>query len=344
MFAACDGIMDTAWDKWDEVKENTVNTTVDTFKQKTLEQIGGDIHPTCRTDCWQVMALGVKRTRSEHLPSETVMTSVKVALSMLVHEDPNQTTPAFILKEGFQFTEVAVGVGEKPGKCWYRNDVHGMKYFASTYCPGRAAELGDKLWLPQNWRHVHCVDDAPDIVVSHLMGKSRLEYLVLPCPHLMSGVMARGIQFDDREALVLTWRQKFELKVGEDKVEAYMIWSKSAMHPKIPGDDDHLLNDGQGQAFKTSAGTPVDDSRVEPKPQRNNGRQLIKARGVLLFDSPMEKGQVCVIAFGHENTQSGFNNFGRAAHYVGLGGLVGGGATQIVEEQLGRIRNIGHPF
>merc|ERR1719311_1729518 len=113
---------------------------------------------------------------------------------MLVHEDPNQTTPAFILKEGFQFTEVAVGVGEKPGKCWYRNDVHGMKYFASTYCPGRAAELGDKLWLPQNWRHVHCVDDAPDIVVSHLMGKSRLEYLVLPCPHLMSGVMARGIQ------------------------------------------------------------------------------------------------------------------------------------------------------
>jgi hypothetical protein len=333
--------MDNAWDKWDEVKENTLNTTVDTFKQKTLEQVGGEIHPSCRTDCWQVMALGVKRTRSEQLPSETVMTSVRVAMSQLVHDDPNKTVPAFIGKEGFTHVEVAVGVGEKLGKCWYRNDVHGMKYFASTHCPGKAAELGDKLWLPQNWRHVHCVDDAPDIVVCHLMGKSRLEYLVLPCPHLMSGVMARGIQFDDREALVLTWRQKFELKVGGNKVEAYMIWSKSAMHPKIPGDDDHLANEGNGAALKTTAGTPVDDQHVEPKPQRNNGRQLIKARGVLLFDTPQDG--VCVIAFGHENTQSGFNHLGRAAHYVGLGGLVGGGATQIVEELLGRIRNIGFP-
>jgi hypothetical protein len=123
-----------------------------------------------------------------------------------------------------------------------------------------------------------------------------------------------------------------------------MIWSKSAMHPKIPGDDDPAPEE-QGAAFKTGGGTLVDDSRVEPKPQRNNGRQLIKARGVMLFDAPppAEKGTVCVIAFGHENTQSGFNHLGRAAHYVGLGGLVGGGATQIVEEMLGRIRNIGHP-
>jgi len=297
------------------------------------------------------MALGVKRTRSEHLPSETVMTSVKVALSMLIHEDPNQADPPFLVTEGFQKTEVPVGIGGENGKCWYRNDVHGMKYFASTYCPGRAEQLGDKLWLPQNWRHVHCVDDAPDIVVAQLMGKSRLEYLVLPCPHLMSGVMARGIQFDDREALVLTWRQKFELTVGAKKVEAYMIWSKSVMHPKIPdlsGDDDAFLPQSDGGApTKTAAGTAVDDTGVNdpPKPQRNHGRQLIKARGVLLFDAPepAERGQVCVIAFGHENSQSGFNHMGRAAHYVGLGGLVGGGATSIVEELLGRIRNVGFP-
>jgi hypothetical protein len=158
--------------------------------------------------------------------------------------------------------------------------------------------------------------------------------------------MARGIQFDDREALVLTWRQKFELNVGGQKVEAYMIWSKSAIHPKIPGDDDEMASDGLGAAFKTAGNTPIDDTGVLEKPQRKNGRQLIKARGVLMFDAPppAEKGNVCVIAFGHENTQSGFNHFGRAAHYVGLGGFVGGGATQTVEELLGRIRNIGHPF
>merc|ERR1719191_2733102 len=274
------------------------------------------------------------------------MTSVKVAMSMLVHEDPMQcgeSPPKFIGQEGFQYTVVPVGVGEKPGKCWYRNDVHGMKYFAATYCPGKMAELGDKLWLPQNWRHVHCVDDAPDIVCAHLMGKSRLDYLVVPCPHLMSGVMARGIQFDDREALVLTWRQKFELKVEGKTVEAYMIWSKSAMHSKIPGDNDLWPDGVEGDLSKTKAGTPVDDSRVEPKPQRNNGRQLIKARGVLLFDSPDKPGDVCVIVFGHENPQADFNNFGRAAHYVGLGGFVGGGTTQIVEELLGRIHNIAHP-
>ena len=37
---------------------------------------------------------------------------------------------------------------------------------------------------------------------------------------------------------------RFELTVGAKKVEAYMIWSKSVMHPKIPdlsGDDDAFL-------------------------------------------------------------------------------------------------------
>jgi len=116
---------------------------------------------------------------------------------------------------------------------------------------------------------------------------------------------------------------------------AYMIWSKSAVHATIPGDDG-----------ADPAPDPEASKYVEPKPQRNNGRELVRARGVLLFDAPppAEKGNVCVIVFGHENSQSGFNHFGRAAHYVGLGGLVGGGATQIVEELLGRIRNIGHPF
>ena len=35
---------------------------------------------------------------------------------------------------------------------------------------------------------------ANELEVAHLMGKSRLEYLVLPCPHLMSGVPTAQMQ------------------------------------------------------------------------------------------------------------------------------------------------------
>jgi hypothetical protein len=170
-------------------------------------------------------------------------------------------------------------------------------------------------------------------------------------------MMARGIQFDDREALALTWRQKFQLRIEGQQVEAYMIWMKSACHPDFPADgEEEEIEEGQpqdAQARKPMASkgaglmsTSIDRSSVQKKPLRNqNGRQIIKARGVLLFDAPppAPTGNVCVVVFGHESPQSGYNNWGRVAQYMGLGGLVGGGATHIVEELLGRILNVGMP-
>ena len=43
------------------------------------------------------------------------------------------------------------------------------------------------------------------------------------------------------------------------------------------------------------------------------------------------RGQNCdpTVRFGHEQPDSGLNNLARAAHYVGLGGLVGGGAPEV---------------
>merc|ERR1719456_1537207 len=128
---------------------------------------------------------------------------------MLVVTDPSQGVPEFLVKDSFTHTEVPIGrLHDKTVKCWYKNDIQGMKYFASSRVPGDAQLLADKLWFPPNWRYINCTDEAPDVVCAPLMGKSRMEYLVLPCPHVLSGFMTRGIQFDDREALVVTWRQK----------------------------------------------------------------------------------------------------------------------------------------
>merc|ERR1719161_2695484 len=138
-----------------------------------------------------------------------------------------------------------------------------MKYFAACHLPGNALQLHDVIYHPANWRHIHCTDEAPEVVCAQLMGKSRLDYLVLPSPHFLSGFMSRGIQFDSREALCLTWRETFPLRIGGKQVDAHMIWMKSVNHPDFPESDPAPAENGEPPA---PDGDPADDARSAPPP------------------------------------------------------------------------------
>jgi hypothetical protein len=295
-----------------DVIQDKLSRSIDAVKVVQLEQVGGHMHPMARSDCWQVIALGVAPIREEEIPSETVMKSVHSAMTKLLKEDPNATSPAFLGANGFTECDVSIGkYDDQKAKCWYKNDVQGMKYLGSCTVPGEAKDLAFRLWKPQNWRLLNCTDEAPNVVCCDLMGKARMEYLVLPSPHLLSGVMSSGIQFDDREALVLTWRDTLKLNIGGEEKEAHMIWSKSIEHPDYPegGEssapaENGVNGDANGDAMastlrtKGALATSLTRSSVAQKERTGNGRQIIKVRGILLFQAADK--QVTAISFGHE--------------------------------------------
>jgi len=335
-----------------DVIQDKLSQSIDVIKVVQLEQIGGHMHPMSRSDCWQVIALGVAPVREEEIPSETVMKSVHSAMTKLLKTDPNAASPPpFLAENGFTECEVSIGkTDEQKAKCWYKNDVQGMKYFGACTVPGDAKDLAFKLWKPQNWRFLNCTDDAPNVVCCDLMAKARMEYLVLPSPHLLSGVMSSGIQFDDREALVLTWRDTLKLTIDGQEVEAHMIWSKSIDHPDYPdgGDSSAPVNGVNGDAngdptatslrTKGALATSLSRADVAAKERAGNGRQIIKVRGILLFQSGDK--QVSAVSFGHEKPGGVYNNFSRALRLRRLGKAVSGGAPELVDELFTRLLDV----
>lgn len=126
-----------------------------------------------------------------------------------------------------------------------------------------------------------------------------------------------------------------------------MVWCKSIDHPDYPegGDASAPVNgDVNGDAMATSMrskgalSTSLTRADVVQKERQGNGREIIKVRGLLVFQA--EANKVTAISFGHEKPGGVFNNFGRALHYVGLGGAVGGGAPMLVDELFTRLLDV----
>jgi len=89
---------------------------------------------------------------------------------------------------------------------------------------------------------------------------------------------------------------------------------------------------------KGALATSLSRADVAAKERAGNGRQIIKVRGILLFQSGDK--QVSAVSFGHEKPGGVYNNFSRALSYVGLGKAAGGGAPELVDELFTRLLDV----
>jgi hypothetical protein len=217
-----------------------------------LEEVGGRIHPQARSDFLQALAFGQRGGGGGGYNADAIMAQTKVAISMLVKEDPNVINPSFLVNDWFRLTEVPIGDRDSgSAKVWYKNDLRGRKFFASTYIPAgkTAAEAAGALWEDTNWCRVNDVNEVLDIVVSELMKKSRLEHHVMPNPHPLGLIHADGIEFDKREALTLSWieevGEKENFKINGKKAKGYLLWMKSVTHPNIPSEEEKVRLPGR---------------------------------------------------------------------------------------------------
>jgi len=353
--------MQDTWEETYEEAQRFIAPLQHSVQEIRIEQIKGCIDEVCYSDCFQVLArVGDSRHKSGILePSDTVMTRSKVAIASLVTSDPLMMPPPQLAEAGFHMKEVDLHDphGDK-GKMWYLNDRTGSKYLSALHVPGRASKIAAQIWKPAAMRHIMSVDEAPGAVAAELSATSRMEYHLMPLPHPMSGVVAKGIEFDQREALVLTQFTTLPLIIDGQNVEGRLIWMKSVLHPDFPKDGEPEQNESvlpqaaySSRATGGIVGSSVSRERTVTRKKRDmhiSTRKLARAnilvRGFLIFDSPTTQGTTCVVAFGHEDPAgSVLNDVGRMASYVGLGGVVAGTVTEQVKHMLLRLQDVVMP-
>jgi hypothetical protein len=355
--------MQDTWEETWEEAQRFVAPLQHSVQEIRIEQIKGSIDEVCYSDCFQVIArIGDARHKSGILePSDTVMTRSKVAMAALVTTDPllGGGEPAWVAQAGWHAKDVELlNPSGDVGRVWYLNDRTGSKYFSALHVPGHASKIAAQIWKPAAMRHICSVDEAPGIVAADLSATSRMEYHLIPLPHPMSGVVAKGIEFDQREALVLSQFTKLNLMIDGEKVQGQLIWMKSVLHPDFPKQGESETSEAVvPQAAYSSRATggmlhsTVSRERTVTRKKRdmhtasrNLARADILVRGFLIFDSPKSPGNACVIAFGHEDpANSVLNDVGRMASYVGLGGMVEGTVCKQVKHMMLRLQDVVMP-
>jgi len=191
------------------------------------------------------------------------------------------------------------------------------------------------------------VDKAPGVVVGELSVFSRMEFHMMPLPHPMSGVFARGIEYDQREALVLHEHKEITLSLSGQKVKGHLMLMKSVKHPEFPTNGS-TVEAFPGSAMNSTSGFMMSKAHVtRTKKELISGdgetglkRATIKVRGLLIFDSPVADGAATIVAFGHEDQESVLDFTGRLAGMVGLGGMHGGATVKQVTHLLTRLCDV----
>lgn len=219
-------------------------------------------------------------------------------------------------------------------RIWYRNDVHGSKYFASCIIPNtKASETFKRVWKPAGMRHIFCTDDAPATVLTELGPDSRVEFHKVPTAHAMSAFSAKGQQHDYREALLFVMRTTVDLPMdGSRKTKCSIMWMKSARHPSLPSTD---------QTDGVRPGTPepkMTESLPVPVGLGESARAVVYLRALAMYEDPTTNQTVACL-FGHDNPVGWSNSLGMASYYL-TGGNVSGGLFDQVLHNFQRLSDV----
>jgi hypothetical protein len=349
----CDTLNDAIAEAAEDFTETKMMPIKDRFIRTELEEVGAVIEPLAQSDAFTRFTQVMRAHGTYAVPAKSVMEASEMSIAMLLRDlkvDGNGTPPKFVKAMGFAGgKEITQGLyGPMPDnihnlRIWGRNDVHGTQYFASCVLPNvKPDQCHYRLWRSTGIQHVYCTDEAPYCVVHNLTGQARLEYHRIPSAHLLSGITARGFQYDCREALVLVQKRSFNISVGNDKqTRLHLVWMKSIRHPSLPIGNSEVQADMVAASMMKSyaGGHKLENAHEAQHAAGVVERAVIRVRAIGFYTDP-DSGETICVNFGHEDSAGGITDAVGKAQYLLSMGLAAGGVDQIVKFQMERLAHI----